>query len=56
MGWLRARLGENNTMMGAGLAYMVALQMFPGYAPLWHGLAAAVGIGGVATPSTANQK
>ena len=56
MGWLKARFGESNTMMGAGLAYMVALQALPQYAPIWHGIAAAVGLGGVAVPSTQNQK
>ena len=50
MGWIRARLGESNTMIGAGLVYAVLLQAFPQHAALTHAVAGVLGIGGIVTP------
>ena len=53
MGWLRKRFGETNTQVGAALALGAASYLFPA---ILAALGAAVGVGGVVTPSTTNQQ
>lgn len=55
MGWLRKRFGESNTQLGMGLLLAALYAKFPQHADVITAVGIAAGVGGVVTPSTANQ-
>jgi hypothetical protein len=52
MGWLRARFGESNTAIGAGLLYMVLSAKFPQHRDVIDTVSGVLGVGFVITPKS----
>jgi hypothetical protein len=55
MGWLKKRLGEQNTALGLLLVYVAMRSKFPEHAPIIDMIGGVLGVGHVVVPQGAGR-